>query len=115
LARGGEPKRAGAALLFAGHFLPDRNQELAIIKQTTDDKQVEIQPVMDAERIGQIGELVSPGQMVPEFDQVVFRAEVNQVQGPVKTQCGYQLIEITSRTERETQAEVVQPDCRRSA
>ncbi len=38
-----------------------------------------------------------PGQMVPEFDQVVFSAELNTVQGPVKTQFGYHLIEVTSR------------------
>ena len=37
------------------------------------------------------------GQMVPEFDQVVFSAEVGKVHGPVKTQFGYHLIEITSR------------------
>lgn len=40
-----------------------------------------------------------PGQMVPEFDQVVFSAEVNKVQGPVKTQFGYHLLEVTSRTD----------------
>ena len=38
-----------------------------------------------------------PGQMVPEFDQVVFSAPVNEVQGPVKTQFGYHLLEVTSR------------------
>lgn len=38
-----------------------------------------------------------PGQMVPEFDQVVFSAPVNVVQGPVKTQFGYHLVEVTSR------------------
>jgi peptidyl-prolyl cis-trans isomerase C len=37
------------------------------------------------------------GQMVPEFDRVVFSAPVNQVQGPVKTQFGYHLLEVTSR------------------
>lgn len=37
------------------------------------------------------------GQMVPEFDTVVFSAPVNQVQGPVKTQFGYHLLEVTSR------------------
>ena len=37
------------------------------------------------------------GQMVPEFDQVVFSAPVNVVQGPVKTQFGYHLLEVTSR------------------
>ena len=40
-----------------------------------------------------------PGQMVPEFDEVVFSAPVNEVQGPVKTQFGYHLLEITSRTD----------------
>ena len=40
----------------------------------------------------------SPGQMVPEFDQVVFSGELGKVHGPVKTQFGFHLIEITSRT-----------------
>ncbi|KAA0696254.1 peptidylprolyl isomerase [Halopseudomonas laoshanensis] len=38
-----------------------------------------------------------PGQMVKEFDTVVFSAPVNVVQGPVKTQFGYHLLEVTSR------------------
>ena len=38
-----------------------------------------------------------PGQMVREFDEVVFSAELNKVQGPVKTQFGYHLLEVTSR------------------
>ncbi len=38
-----------------------------------------------------------PGMMVPEFDKVVFSAEVGSVQGPVKTQFGYHLLEVTSR------------------
>ncbi|MCH2375975.1 MAG: peptidylprolyl isomerase [Planctomycetes bacterium] len=46
---------------------------------------------------GDLGEF-SPGQMVREFDEVVFSAEVGKVHGPVKTQFGYHLIEITSRT-----------------
>ena len=40
-----------------------------------------------------------PGQMVPEFDQVVFSADLNTVQGPVKTQFGFHLLEVTSRSE----------------
>ena len=40
----------------------------------------------------------SPGQMVEEFDQVVFSAPVGVVQGPVKTQFGYHLVEVTHRT-----------------
>ncbi len=38
-----------------------------------------------------------PGQMVPEFDQVVFSADINTLVGPVQTQFGYHLIEVTKR------------------
>ena len=38
-----------------------------------------------------------PGQMVKEFDDVVFTGEIGKVLGPVKTQFGFHLIEITSR------------------
>lgn len=47
---------------------------------------------------GELGEF-GPGQMVQEFDEVVFSGEVNKVHGPVKTQFGYHLLEITSRTD----------------
>ncbi len=47
---------------------------------------------------GDLGEF-GPGQMVPEFDQVVFSAEVGKTHGPVQTQFGYHLIEVTSRTD----------------
>jgi peptidyl-prolyl cis-trans isomerase C len=47
---------------------------------------------------GDLGEF-KPGEMVPEFDKVVFSAEVGKVHGPVKTDFGYHLIQITSRTE----------------
>ncbi len=33
-----------------------------------------------------------PGQMVKEFDEVVFSGELNTVHGPVKTQFGYHFI-----------------------
>ncbi len=46
---------------------------------------------------GELGEF-SPGQMVKEFDEVVFSADLNTVQGPVKTQFGYHLLEVTSRS-----------------
>ena len=47
---------------------------------------------------GDLGEF-SPGAMVPEFDKVVFNEEVGAVHGPIKTQFGYHLIKITSRTD----------------
>ena len=47
---------------------------------------------------GALGEF-GRGQMVPEFDEVVFSAEVGTVQGPIKTQFGYHLVEVTNRTD----------------
>jgi len=39
------------------------------------------------------------GQMVKEFEEVVFSAPVNEIQGPVQTQFGYHLILVTSRND----------------
>ncbi len=47
---------------------------------------------------GDLGQF-SPGQMVREFDDVVFSAEVGKTHGPIKTQFGFHLIEITNREE----------------
>jgi len=47
---------------------------------------------------GDLGEF-SQGQMVPEFDKAVFSGELNKVLGPIKTQFGYHLVEVTSRSD----------------
>ena len=47
---------------------------------------------------GGLGEF-GPGMMVPEFDKVVFSAPIGEVQGPVKTQFGYHLLEVTERSD----------------
>ena len=48
------------------------------------------------QRGGDLGEF-GPGRMVKEFDEVVFNNEVGVVHGPVKTQFGYHLLEVTAR------------------
>ncbi len=50
------------------------------------------------QRGGDLGSF-GPGQMVREFDSVVFSANLNEVQGPLKTEFGYHLIEVTSRSD----------------
>jgi len=45
---------------------------------------------------GDLGEF-GPGQMVREFDDVVFNADLGTVQGPVKTQFGFHLLEVLER------------------
>ncbi len=48
------------------------------------------------QRGGDLGEF-SPGQMVREFNDVCFNDEVGVVHGPVQTQFGFHLIEVTKR------------------
>jgi peptidyl-prolyl cis-trans isomerase C len=47
---------------------------------------------------GDLGEF-GPGQMVKEFDQVCFNEDVGKVHGPVETQFGFHLVEVTERTD----------------
>ena len=47
-------------------------------------------------RGGDLGEF-GRGEMVKDFDEVVFSAPVGEVQGPVKTDFGYHLLEVTHR------------------
>ncbi len=46
---------------------------------------------------GDLG-VFGPGQMVPEFDRVVFNEEVGVAHGPVKTDFGFHIVEITDRS-----------------
>ena len=52
---------------------------------------------------GDLGEF-GRGQMVPEFDQVAFEAEIGKVVGPVKTQFGFHLIKVENRKEASVMA-----------
>lgn len=47
-------------------------------------------------RGGDLGEF-GRGQMVPEFDKACFEGPVGEVQGPIQTQFGYHLVEVTTR------------------
>jgi peptidyl-prolyl cis-trans isomerase C len=49
-----------------------------------------------AEAGGDLGE-IRPGMMLEAFDEVMFKAPLHKVQGPVITQFGFHLLEVTSR------------------
>ncbi len=86
----------------ARHILVDSEGFCAELKQKiidgTDfsDAAREFSTCPSGGRGGDLGSF-HPGQMVREFDAVVFSAPLNEVQGPVQTQFGYHLIEVTSR------------------
>jgi peptidyl-prolyl cis-trans isomerase C len=48
----------------------------------------------DGGKLGTFGK----GQMVPEFETACFEGEVGAVQGPIKTQFGYHVVQVTERT-----------------
>jgi peptidyl-prolyl cis-trans isomerase C len=88
----------------ARHILVDTEEQCNELKQQildgTDFAEVarEHSSCPSGKNGGDLGQF-GPGQMVKEFDEVVFSGEVNQVHGPVKTQFGYHLLEITERTD----------------
>ncbi|MCH9742855.1 MAG: peptidylprolyl isomerase [Thiotrichales bacterium] len=93
-----------AKMASARHILVSTEEECNAIKakiEAGDDFGYMAQQHSSCPSGRQGGELGSfrPGAMVPEFDKVVFSAPVGVVQGPVKTQFGYHLLEVTERTE----------------
>jgi len=88
----------------ARHILVDSEEECsklkAQIESGTDFAEVakEHSKCPSGGQGGDLGEF-GQGQMVKEFDDVVFSAELNAVHGPVQTQFGYHLIEITNRND----------------
>jgi len=86
----------------ARHILVDSEEKcLDLKKQITDGADFaavasEHSSCPSGKQGGDLGEF-GPGMMVPEFDKVVFNEAVGEVHGPVKTQFGYHLLEITER------------------
>lgn len=87
----------------ARHILVDSKEQCETLKAEIDggrdfaDVAREHSSCPSGRQGGDLGSF-GPGQMVREFDEVVFSGELNQVHGPVKTQFGYHLLEITSRS-----------------
>jgi len=92
------------ATASARHILVDTEEKCEEIKTQIEggtdfaDAAKEHSSCPSGQQGGGLGEF-SPGQMVPEFDSVVFSEELGKVHGPIKTQFGYHLIEITDRTD----------------
>ena len=57
-------------------------------------------PARQEQNGGDLGEF-GKGQMVKEFEDAAFAAEIGHVVGPVKTQFGYHLIKVEDKKEAE--------------
>ena len=82
------------------------NEILASItngEKTFEDAAKEFSTCPSGQRGGDLG-VFGKGQMVPEFEQAAFAAEIGQVVGPVKTQFGFHLIKVEARNEAEVAA-----------
>ncbi|KZN41426.1 peptidylprolyl isomerase [Pseudoalteromonas luteoviolacea] len=89
-------------LASARHILVDSEAQCLELKKRIDDGEdftalaKEFSNCPSGQDGGALGEF-GPGMMVPEFDKVVFSAPLNEVQGPVQTQFGFHLLEVTTR------------------
>lgn len=87
----------------ARHILVESEEQCNQIKQQIEegadfeDMAKQHSQCPSGNRGGQLGTF-SPGQMVPEFDRVVFNEPLGQVHGPIQTPFGYHLVEITNRS-----------------
>ena len=91
------------ATASARHILVNSESECLELKAKIDSKELTFEEVARDNSLcpsgvkgGELGTF-SEGQMVPEFDKVVFNDEVGVVHGPVQTQFGYHLLEVTQR------------------
>ena len=90
------------ALASARHILVNSEEKCLDLKQQIEnggdfaDLAKKFSSCPSGSQGGDLGEF-GPGMMVPEFDKVVFSAPVGTVQGPVKTQFGFHLLEVTRR------------------
>lgn len=91
------------AIASARHILVDDPQLCEDLKQQIEqggdfaELAAQYSRCPSGQRGGDLGEF-GPGMMVREFDDVVFNGELGIIHGPIQTQFGYHLIEITSRT-----------------
>ena len=106
---------AGLSLLFGSGLLPAQSDDaFSEYRDMLGDDNPAIFVIEEGADFGELAKLHSkcpsgaeggalgtfgPGQMVREFDEVVFSAPIGEVQGPVKTQFGYHLLEVTARAD----------------
>ncbi len=92
----------------ARHILTDSEEKCSSIleeiqngNQTFEDAAKEFSTCPSGAKGGDLGEF-GRGQMVKEFEEAAFTAQIGQLVGPVKTQFGYHLIRVDKKNEAAT-------------
>lgn len=109
------------ATVSAKHILTDAEDKCQTIldsilhgEKTFEDAAKEFSTCPSGARGGDLGQF-GRGQMVKEFEDVAFAAEIGEVKGPVKTQFGYHLIKVENKNEESVASfEEVKETIRRS-
>jgi peptidyl-prolyl cis-trans isomerase SurA len=57
---------------------------------------------------------VNPGQMVPEFEQAMQNATVGQIEGPVRSQFGWHLLQVQERRQKDMSDEFRESETRQT-
>lgn len=93
------------ATVTAKHILVNEEEECNAILESIVKGQKEFEAAAaefstcpSGKQGGSLGEF-GKGQMVPEFEEAAFAAEIGHVVGPVKTQFGYHLIKVEAKNE----------------
>lgn len=96
------------ATVSAKHILTDSEEKCQTIlknieagEKTFEDAAREFSTCPSGAKGGDLGEF-GKGQMVKEFEDAAFDAEIGKVVGPVKTQFGYHLIKVEKKNEPKT-------------
>ena len=91
----------------AKHILTEKEEECTAIleainngEKTFEDAAKESSTCPSGKNGGQLGEF-KRGQMVKEFEDAAFDAEIGKIVGPVKTQFGFHLLVVEAKTEAE--------------
>ena len=96
------------ATVSAKHILTDSEEKCQTIlknieagEKTFEDAAREFSTCPSGAKGGDLGEF-GKGQMVKEFEDAAFDAEIGKMVGPVKTQFGYHLIKVEKKNEPKT-------------
>ncbi|WP_297790463.1 peptidylprolyl isomerase [uncultured Marinobacter sp.] len=57
---------------------------------------------------------VSPGQMVPEFEQAMMAADVGELKGPFRSQFGWHILEVQERRQKDISGDVRESEARQA-